>query len=285
MNRIARIIAPLVSASMLGTTAASPAASADAPPAAASSAAESRSADFDVFEKSILELQQAQASGHVTSRQLVEMYTARIKAYDRSGPKLAAIVTLNPNALADADALDRERSKNQVRGPLHGVPILVKDNYDTVDMPTSVGTLALATMRSPTDAFQVKRLRDAGAVILGKTAMHELAAGVTTVSSLTGATRNPYDPRRNPGGSSGGTAAAVAANFAAAGTASDTCGSIRIPAALQNLVGLRGTSVLSSRAGIAPLSSTQDVAGPLARSVTDLAILLDATVGPDRADL
>lgn len=273
----------LISACLLCPSVASPADLAGTAQPALSTA-KTLPVDFDVFEKSILELEQAQASGRVTSRQLVEMYTARIKAYDQAGPKLTAIVTLNPKALDEADALDRERSLHRVRGPLHGVPILVKDNYDTVDMPTSVGTLALATMRSPTDAFQVKRLREAGAVILGKTAMHELAAGVTTVSSLTGATRNPYDPRRNPGGSSGGTAAAVAANFAAAGTGSDTCGSIRIPAALQNLVGLRETSGLSSRAGIAPLSSSQDVAGPLARSVTDLAILLDATVGPDRAD-
>ncbi|MEP7118724.1 MAG: amidase, partial [Acidobacteriota bacterium] len=141
-----------------------------------------------------------------------------------------------------------------------------------------------ATLVPQADAFQVKRLRDAGAVILGKTTMHELAAGITTISSLTGQTRNPYDLMRVPGGSSGGTGAAVAASFGAAGMGSDTCGSIRIPAANQNLVGLRATRGLSSRAGVMPLSDTQDVAGPLARTVADLAIMLDATVGPDPAD-
>jgi amidase len=239
---------------------------------------------FNVFEKSILELQAAQSAGQVSSRQLVEAYIARINAYNQSGPKLNAIVTLNPRALEEADALDRERAAKIVRGPLHGIPLLVKDNYGTVDMPTSDGTLALATLQPSADAFQVRRLRNAGAVILGKTAMHELASGITTVSSLTGTTRNPYDPARISGGSSGGTAAAVAASFATAGTGSDTCGSIRIPAAYQNLFGIRETQGLSSRTGIVPLSPTQDVAGPLARSVTDLAIMLDATVGADPAD-
>ncbi len=191
---------------------------------------------------------------------------------------------LNPRALDEADALDRERAEKGPRGPLHGIPVLVKDNYDTVGMPTSGGALGLATLQPAADAFQVKRLRDAGAVILGKTTMHELAAGITTISSLTDQTRNPYDLQRVPGGSSGGTGAAVGASFAAAGMGSDTCGSIRIPAANQNLVGLRGTRGLSSRTGVMPLSSTQDIAGPLARSVTDLAIMLDATVGPDPAD-
>ena len=162
--------------------------------------------------------------------------------------------------------------------------MLVKDNFDTVGLPTSGGALGLATLQPVADAFQVKRLRDAGAVILGKTTMHELAAGITTISSLTDQTRNPYDLTRVPGGSSGGTGAAVGASFAAAGMGSDTCGSIRIPAANQNLVGLRGTQGLSSRTGVMPLSSTQDIAGPLARTVTDLAIMLDATVGQDPAD-
>ena len=153
-----------------------------------------------------------------------------------------------------------------MRGPLHGIPVLIKDNYDTADMPTSGGALGLATLQPAADAFQVKKLRDAGAVILGKTTMHELAAGITTISSLTGQTRNPYDLFRVPGGSSGGTGAAIGASFAAAGMGSDTCGSIRIPAANQNLVGLRGTHGLSSRSGVMPLSSTQDIAGPLART-------------------
>ncbi|QDD63199.1 amidase [Herbaspirillum seropedicae] len=237
-----------------------------------------------VFEASITHLQSAQDAGRVSSRSLVLAYLARIRAYDQQGPSLNAIVTLNPKALEEADQLDRERRQSGPRGPLHGIPILVKDNYDTMDMPTTGGTLALATLQAQADAFQVKRLREAGAVILGKTTMHELAAGVTTVSSLTGFTRNPYDPRRAPGGSSGGTGAAVAASFAAAGMGSDTCGSIRIPAAHQNLFGLRTTRGLASRSGVMPLSSTQDVAAPLARSVEDLAIMLDATVGSDPQD-
>ena len=239
---------------------------------------------FEVFEQSILDLQAAQTSRRVTSRALVDSYLARIQAYDQAGPRLNAIVVLNPRAREDADALDRERAATGPRGPLHGIPVLVKDNYDTTDMPTAGGTLGLATMQPIADAFQVKKLRDAGAVILGKTTMHELAAGITTISSMTGQTRNPYDLMRVPGGSSGGTGAAVGASLAAAGMGSDTCGSIRIPAANQNLVGLRGTHGLSSRTGVIPLSSTQDIAGPLARSVTDLAIMLDATVGPDPTD-
>jgi amidase len=239
---------------------------------------------FEVYEQSIVDLQSAMASGRVTSRRLVESYLARINAYDQAGPRLNAIVLVNPRAREDADAMDGERADKKVRGPLHGIPVLIKDNYNTADMPTSGGALGLATLQPRADAFQVKKLRDAGAVILGKTTMHELAAGITTISSLTGQTRNPYDLYRVPGGSSGGTGAAIGASFAAAGMGSDTCGSIRIPAANQNLVGLRGTHGLSSRDGVMPLSSTQDIAGPLARSVTDLAIMLDATVGPDPND-
>ncbi|MDR3671237.1 MAG: amidase [Holophaga sp.] len=208
----------------------------------------------------------------------MEEYLARIAAYDQNGPALNSIVVLNPHALLDADRLDQERKSRGPRGPLHGIPVLLKDNYDTMDMPTSGGTLALARMQPTADAFQAKRLREAGAIILGKATMHELAAGVTTVSSLTGYTLNPYDLARVPGGSSGGPAVAVAASFCAAAMGSDTAGSIRIPAAFQNLVGLRTTRGLASRSGVMPLSSTQDVAAPLARTVSDLAIMLDATV-------
>jgi Asp-tRNA(Asn)/Glu-tRNA(Gln) amidotransferase A subunit family amidase len=239
---------------------------------------------FEVHEQSIVDLQSAMTAGRVTSRGLVDSYLARIQAYDQAGPRINSIVLLNPRAREEADAMDRERAQKGVRGPLHGIPVLIKDNYDTVDMPTSGGALALATLQPVADAFQVKKLRDAGAVILGKTTMHELASGITNISSFTSQTRNPYDLYRNPGGSSGGTGAAIGASFAAAGMGSDTCGSIRIPAANQNLVGLRGTQGLSSRTGIMPLSSTQDIGGPLARTVTDLAIMLDATVGDDPAD-
>jgi amidase len=239
---------------------------------------------FDVVEKSISDLQSAMRSGQVTSHQLVDAYLARIRKYDQDGPHINAFIFLNPNALATADALDAERRSKGSRGMLHGIPIVVKDNYVTADMPTTGGSRALAGFESGRDAFMVKKLRDAGAVIIGKTNLHELAYGITTISSMGGQTRNPYDPTRNPGGSSGGTGAAVAANFAAAGMGTDTCGSIRIPSANNNLVGLRGTRGLSSRNGIIPLALTQDIGGPLARSVTDLSIMLDATVGRDPDD-
>ncbi len=241
-------------------------------------------AAFDVMEKPIEELQRALQAREVTSRQLVDLYLARIDAYDKQGPALNAIVAINPQARASADALDAELASRGPRGPLHGIPVLVKDNYETVEMPTSAGSIALAAFHPKRDAFLVQRLKAAGAIVLGKTNMHELAAGIFTVGSRFGQTKNPYDLDRNPGGSSGGTGAAVAANFAAGGMGSDTCGSIRIPAAHQSLVGLRGTQGLSSRTGIVPLSSTQDIGGPIARTIADLAIMLDATVGADPAD-
>ena len=238
----------------------------------------------EVFEATIPDLQEAMTDGRVTSAQLVDAYLARISAYDQAGPELNSMVYLNPNARAQAAALDQERALRGTRGPLHGIPIILKDNYDTADLATSGGSIALAGMIPPDDAFQVRKLREAGAVIIGKSNMHELAAGITTISSVGGQTRNPYDPSRNPGGSSGGTGAAIAASFAAIGWGSDTCGSIRIPASHNNLFGLRPTKGLSSIDGIIPLSHTQDVGGPLARTVMDLALGLDATIGADPAD-
>ena len=239
---------------------------------------------FDVVEQSIEDLQRAMQAGQITSRQLVDLYVARIEAYDEQGPGLNAIAATNPRAREAAAALDAERASRGPRGPLHGIPILVKDNYETIEMPTTDGSIAFVGFQPGRDAFQVQRLKAAGAVILGKTNMHELAAGIFTVGSSFGQTRNPYDLDRNPGGSSGGTGAAVAASFAAGGMGSDTCGSIRNPASHNGLVGLRGTQGLASRTGIVPLSSTQDIGGPLARSIADLAVLLDATVGADPAD-
>lgn len=239
---------------------------------------------FDAFEASIPEMQSAMREGRVTSEQLVRQYLERIGAYDDAGPALNAMLIINPRALEVARRLDRERAEQGPRGPLHGIPIVLKDNYDTFDMPTTAGAIAMDGFVPPDDGYQVRRLRAAGAVFIGKTNLHEFARGIETVSSLGGWTRNPYDPRRNPGGSSGGTGAAVAANFAAAGMGSDTCGSIRIPAANNNLFGLRVTQGLSSRDGIIPLSHTQDVGGPLARSMIDLVTLLDATTGADPAD-
>ncbi len=239
---------------------------------------------FEVAEASIADEQKAMAEGRVTSKALVQAYLNRIEAFDRKGPRLNSLITVNPRALEEAEALDRERAAKGPRGPLHGIPVIVKDNYNTADMQTTAGSLALLGFVPPADAFQVRKLREAGAVIVGKSNLHELASGITSISSAGGQTLNPYDPSRNPGGSSGGTGAAIAASFAAAGMGSDTCGSIRIPSAVNNLVGLRPTKGLSSIAGIVPLSVTQDVGGPLARSVGDLAAILDATIGEDPND-
>ncbi|WP_420448451.1 amidase [Candidatus Palauibacter sp.] len=255
-----------------------------APLAAQAPASAAVSAPIEVAEASIPELREALSSGRVTSVQLVDAYLDRIAAYDLAGPRLNSVVRVHPEAREQAERLDQERVAGQVRGPLHGIPILLKDNYDTFDMPTTGSTLALAGSVPPDDAFQVRKLREAGAIILAKTNLHELAAGITSISSLGGQTRNPYDPVRNPGGSSGGTGAAVAASFGAVGWGSDTCGSIRIPSSVHNLVGLRPTKGLSSIDGIVPLSHTQDTGGPLARSVVDLALALDATIGVDAAD-
>ena len=238
----------------------------------------------DVYEATIPDLQRAMEQGRATSVALVDAYLARIRAYDQRGPELNSMIRINPRARAEARAMDDERKAGKVRGPMHGIPVILKDNFDTADLPTSGGSLALANHQTTDDAFVVKRLREAGAVIIGKSNMHELAAGITTISSLGGQTRNPYDPRRCPGGSSGGTGAAIAASFAAVGWGSDTCGSIRIPSAFGSLVGLRPTQGLISRTGVMPLSHTQDIPGPLARTVTDLAIALDVSVGVDPAD-
>ena len=238
----------------------------------------------ELIEATIPQLRAALTDGAATSRDLVSMYLARIDAYDQKGPALKAISVKNQNALAEADARDAERRARVQLGPLHGIPVIVKDNYDTANLQTAAGSRSLAGWVPPDNAFLVKRLHDAGAVIIAKSNMHEFAYGITTLGSLFGQTRNPYALDRNPGGSSGGTGAAVAANFAAVGMGSDTCGSIRIPASHNSLVGLRGTQGLASRSGIIPLSSTQDIGGPIARTVTDLAIVLDVVVGYDPAD-
>lgn len=239
---------------------------------------------FDVSEKSIRELQAAMTAGQVTSERLVELYLARIAAYDQAGPRLNSVISLNPNAAADARALDQERKSRGVRSPLHGIPVLLKDNFETRDMPTTGGSLALRGVVPPRDAFQVTKLRLAGAVLLGKVNLHELALGLTGVSSFGGQTLNPYDVTRTPGGSSGGSGAAAAACFAAFAMGTDTSGSIRIPSSHNCLVGLRPSAGLSSRTGIIPFGHTQDTGGPMARSVEDIALILDATVGYDPAD-
>ncbi len=212
--------------------------------------------------------------GRLTSVDLVRFYLGRIAEYDDD---INALIFLNPDALRDAAILDLERAAGLIHGPLHGIPIVLKDNIGTADMPTTAGSLSLEGFIPIADATQVARLREAGAIILGKTNLHEFARDITTVSSLGGQTRNPYDITRNPGGSSGGTGAALAADFATAGLGTDTCGSIRIPSSHNHLYGLRPTVGLTPTDGVIPLSFTEDTVGPLARSVVDLAIVLDVT--------
>lgn len=240
---------------------------------------------FYILEASIPEIQQAMEIGKLTSLQLVQMYLTRIEKYDKEGPKLKAIITVNPKALEIAAELDAERKKSGPRGPMHGIPVVVKDNFDTADMATTAGCVCLKDSVPPKDAFQIKKLKEAGAIILAKANLHEFAFGITTQSSLGGQTLNPYALDHNPGGSSGGTGAAVAANFAVVGLGTDTGGSIRIPSSFNSLVGIRPTIGLSSRNGIIPLALTQDVGGPMARTVMDAAIILDATVGYDPEDV
>lgn len=246
------------------------------------SAGNAKSVNF--LDPGIKELQLRLTAGEISSRQLVDAYLQRIEAYDQNGPKLNAISVINKKALQRATQLDKERAQKGARGPLHGIPILIKDNYETHDMQTAVGSNVFKGWMAPHDATIVKRLRDAGAIIIAKTNTHEFAMGVETKGSLFGQTLNPYALDRIPGGSSGGTAAAVAANYAPAGFGSDTCGSIRAPASHNSLVGLRSTIGLSSRSGIFPLANSWDTGGPLTQSVSDLAIIYDVIAGYDPAD-
>lgn len=276
----------LAGTALLGTTVAPVGAVAGAAGGAPGRATDAQIAGW-VVDLDVDALRELLATGQVTSVQLVKAYQARIDAYEEAyadQPGLNAVITEDPRAVAEAAKLDTERRRGNVRGPLHGIPVLIKDNYDTKDLPTSNGSLALQRWHAPDDAEQVARLRAAGAIVVAKTNLHEYASGITTISSLGGQTRNPYDQTRNPGGSSGGTGAGIAASFGAVGMGSDTCGSIRIPAAHNSLVGLRPTHGLSSRDGIAPMSYTQDVGGPIAKSVTDVALVLDATAGYDPKD-
>jgi Asp-tRNA(Asn)/Glu-tRNA(Gln) amidotransferase A subunit family amidase len=240
---------------------------------------------FTIEEATILQLQSALANKKITSLELVDHYLQRIERFDQQGPSINAISNINSAARDAAQALDAERVDTGARGPLHGIPIVLKDNYETVELPTTSGSILFANWNSGQDAFLVQRLRAAGAIILATTNMHEFAMGVDTVGSLFGQTRNPYGLDRIPGGSSGGSAAAVASNFAVIGMGSDTCGSLRIPAAFNSLVSLRGTQGLASRSGIVPLAPTQDIAGPIARTVSDVAIVFEVIAGYDPADM
>src|SRR6267378_2618203 len=243
-----------------------------------------RAAPVRIEEATIDELQGAMSAGELTSHALVQHYLDRIARFDKQGPKLDAFLLVNSRALEEADRLDQERASKGPRGPLHGIPIVLKDNMNTADLPTTGGSLAFAGAQPQADAFIVSRLRAAGAVILGKTNLHELARAGTTVSSLGGQTLNPYDLSRTPGGSSGGTAVAVAANMASVGLGSDTVNSIRSPASACDVVGLRPTRGLVSRSGIIPAALTQDMGGPIGRTVADVAVVLEVIQGPDAKD-
>ncbi|HEV7768476.1 MAG TPA: amidase [Thermoanaerobaculia bacterium] len=245
---------------------------------------------IDLEEMTIAAMQDGMRGGRFTARFLAEQYLARIDAMDKRGPAINAMIELNPDALSIADTLDRERKSGHVRGPMHGIPIVIKDNIDTADrMHTTAGSLALADSVALRDAHIVKRLREAGAVILGKTNLSEWANFRSTHSTSGwsgrgGLTRNPYALNRNSCGSSTGTGAAIAANFAAVGVGTETDGSVVCPSSSNGLVGLKPTVGLVSRTGIIPISHSQDTAGPMARTVTDAAILLGAMTGIDSLD-
>ncbi len=239
-----------------------------------------------VVEATIADIHAAMLDGRLTARQLVELYLERIEAYDKRGPAINAIVLINPNALARAEELDRQLAESGMVGPLHGIPVIVKDNYDTDDLPTTGGSLSLVGSMPPDDAFQVRRLREAGAIVIAKSNMAEFAFSPyhTVGSRLPGHTRNPYALNRVPAGSSGGTAAAVSASFGAVGLGTDTGNSIRGPSSHTSLVGIRSTMGLTSRDGIVPLYLDRDIGGPMARTVADAVAVLDVIAGYDPAD-
>lgn len=258
---------------------------------AASSAAEpSTPPAFELEELTILDLHEFLRSGRFTSRALVRKYLERIDDVDKRGPKLNSVIEINPEAEATAEMLDREMKAGRVRGPLHGIPILLKDNIDTADrMTTTAGSLALLGSHRTRDAFVAKRLREAGVVFLGKTNMSEWANFRSSKSSSGwsgrgGQTKNPYALDRNPCGSSSGSGVAPAANLCAAAVGTETDGSVVCPSSANSLVGIKPTVGLVSRSGIIPIAHSQDTAGPMARNVTDAAVLLMAMAGRDDRD-
>jgi amidase len=266
------------------------------------------SAQLDLTSATVAEVNEAFKKGTLTSEKLTQFYLDRIAAYDKQGPNINTVIAANPKALETARALDAERKAGKVRGPLHGIPIVLKDNYDTFDMPTTAGSQLLEGSIPPDDAYTVKKLREAGAVIIAKVNLSEFAGGggiggggATAATGTTpaapapgrgggpqstmgGLTRNPHDLERGPAGSSGGTGAAIAAAFAQLGTGSDTGGSIRGPCAANGIAGLKPTLGLVSRDGIVPLALSFDTGGPMARSVYDVAVMLGAMTGVDPAD-
>ena len=253
-------------------------------------AAQSGEMDFELDEATVTSLQEYMKSGKYTSHAITKLYLKRIAAIDKKGPKLNAVIALNPDALQMAEDLDKERAAGNIRGPLHGIPVLIKDNINTKDkIPTTAGSLALADNYATNDAFIINRLRQAGAVILGKTNLSEWANFRSTRacsgwSSAGGQTKCPYILDRNPSGSSAGTGSAVSANLCAIGIGTETDGSVVSPSSVNGIVGIKPTVGLLSRTGIVPISKTQDTAGPMARTVTDAAILLSVLAGVDKDD-
>src|SRR6201993_3414985 len=261
-----------------------------------------RVAELNIETATIADLNAGFAEGTLTSEQLVSAYLKRIEAYDKQGPAINAIITLSKKALDEARQLDAERKSGKVRGPLHGIPVVVKDNYDTFDMPTTAGSQLLEGHMAKQDAFMVKKLREAGAIIVAKTNLSEFAGSGGSVSGATdpeiikagsvpngsssagGQTKNPHELLHGPAGSSGGTGAAVAAAFAQFGLGSDTGGSVRGPSSANGIVGLRPTHGLVSRTGIVPISFSLDTAGPMGRSVYDVSLALGVMAGIDAAD-
>lgn len=249
-----------------------------------SPAIQASAAEFDLARAGVADIGAAYEAGALSAERLVELYLQRMRAYDRAGPSINAVIALNPHALDEARALDAERKTKGVRGPLHGVPVVVKDNIDTIDMPTTGGSFVLAGAQPKADAPIVRRLRDAGAIILAKVNLDDFAAGGAGFSSISGQTRNPYDPAFTPLGSSGGSGAALAAWLAPLALGTDTGGSLRSPASVSGVYGLKPTRGLLSRDGIIPTCYSYDAAGPMARNVSDLAAMLGPMTGYEPGD-
>ena len=245
-------------------------------------------ATLDVTHATIPEIQAAYATGRLTAERVTAAYLARVAAYDKAGPAINAVIHLNPNALAQAKALDAERKAGKVRGPLHGIPIVLKDNFDTFDLPTTAGSQLLAGWTPPKDAFVTQKLRDAGAIIIAKVNMAEFANSGGRVtpgfSSGGGTTHNPHALDRSPSSSSHGTGSSIAAGFAEFGLGTDSIASVRGPSSANGIVGLKTTHGLISKSGVIPLTLSTDIVGPMARNVTDIAFALNAMAGVDPSD-
>jgi Asp-tRNA(Asn)/Glu-tRNA(Gln) amidotransferase A subunit family amidase len=239
---------------------------------------------FSVFEKSVAELQDAMTTGGLTSQDITREYLARLSIYDRSGPTFRSVLSINPRAIADARARDADRAAGRVRSPFHGVPIVLKDNIDATELPTTGGSLALLEHRPRLDSRVAAGMKQGGAIILGKANLDEFPFGDFGISTVGGTVGNAYDPSLSTAGSSGGSATAVATSLAALGFGTDTCNSLSNPGAFASLATIRVTRGLTSRAGVIPLNTYNDSVGPMARSVRDVALALDLVTGSDPED-